>query len=211
MQVWRLGYKDAPVNFVPREHCKWEHRFDDVNKSYRTLYCAESAITCLREVLADYRPNTKLLADFAEVFSPQEEGDLTVAGIVSTDWRMNRVLVEAEIEISTGELVDIDSVPVREELTRSHARMLQEHGIQHLNISEIRSKDRIVTRTFSRYLYDKGAAGIRFRSNLDDRQVFALFEERARLRPVGPQIPMAQDVPELIRVCGEYALVLRPI
>ena len=68
---------------------------------------------------------------------------------------------------------------------------------------------RPVTQAISRSLYDEGAAGVRFRSNLDDQPCTALFEGRGRLEPAGAPIPLTRDVPELLQVCAEYSLVLR--
>jgi len=48
---WRVGYHHAPLDFVPRELYSWEHRFDDPEHEYRTIYCAEMKLTALREVL----------------------------------------------------------------------------------------------------------------------------------------------------------------
>ena len=67
----------------------------------------------------------------------------------------------------------------------------------------------MVTQTISRALFEEGAAGVRFRSNLDDQPCAALFEGRARLEPRGKAVPLRADVEELLQVCAEYGLVLR--
>ena len=85
---------------------------------------------------------------------------------------------------SSGALVDLDDIPSRERLARQHARLLAAHGMQHLDISEVRSRSRPVTQAISRSLYDEGAAGVRFRSNLDDQPCTALFEGRGPTTPV---------------------------
>src|SRR5438309_2318830 len=71
------------------------------------------------------------------------------------------------------------------------------------------SRDRVVTQTSSRALFEEGVAGIRFRSNLDDGPCAALFEGRARLDPRGEPASLTEDVEELLQVCGEYGLVVR--
>lgn len=50
--LWRVGYYADPLGFTPLELYQFSHRFDDVHRRFRTLYCADSAETCLREVLA---------------------------------------------------------------------------------------------------------------------------------------------------------------
>jgi RES domain len=204
--VWRLGWASTPFDFSPREYCSWQSRFDDVQRLYRSLYVARDKLTCLREVLADLRANTKALTDFQELFANEP---FVIAGQVSAEFRQKRVLAPATIRILQGEFVDVDNVDVRTELEQRHASLLHEHGMNHLNIGEIRSDTRVVTQTISRSLYDQGAAGIVFHSRLDDCPCVALFESRANLIPAGDLEPLTDDVPELLRVCDEYNLVLR--
>ena len=110
-RVWRVGHAGSPLEFVPHEYCSWEHRFDDPERRYRTLYGAQHLL---------------------------------------------------------------------EELATRHATLLAEHGMAQLNISEIRSKSRPVTQAISRDLYERGAAGLLFRSNQDDKPCVVLLEGRAR-------------------------------
>jgi hypothetical protein len=157
-------------------------------------------------VLADLRPNAAALAEFARVFG---DAASIPAGEISRAWRRRHALGPASIALDGGALVDLDDIPSRERLARQHARLLAAHHMQHLDISEVRSRSRPVTQAISRSLYDEGAAGVRFRSNLDDQPCTALFEGRGRLEPAGAPIPLTRDVPELLQVCAEYALVLR--
>ena len=139
---WRLGYHDSPLEFVPWELCSWENRFDDPDREYRTLYCAEKKLTALREVLAPLRPNVSVRADFAqfqleqgvpvnELYVPTRE--------VTAAWRREHVLVHATLE-PAGQLADLDDLALRGELERTHSELLRRHGMEHLDISEIRSK-----------------------------------------------------------------------
>jgi len=204
--VWRVGWTSTPLDFVPGQYYSWQNRFDDLHRRYRTLYVANEQETCLREVLADLRPNTKALADFHELFGGSPH---LIAGEVSWDFREKHVLVPATIQILEGELVDIDEVRVRRRLEHRHAVLLHQHGMDHLDIGEIRSGERIVTQSVSRTLYDEGRAGIRFRSRLDDRPCIALFEGRAVLSPAGNPESLTNPIPALLQVCDEYNLVLR--
>jgi hypothetical protein len=61
--VWRVGFAADPLAFTPSEHCSWTHRFDDPERRYRTLYCAQERITSLRETLATFRPGARAVAD----------------------------------------------------------------------------------------------------------------------------------------------------
>jgi hypothetical protein len=210
-RVWRVGHVGAPLQFVPLEFCSWQHRFDDPRQQYRTLYCAEHPVTCLREVLADLRPNAKARADFEAFQHAQGLPETEIhrpAGEVRLAWRQQHVLAPATVR-RNGPLADLDDPALRERLADSHAALLVQHGLDYLNIAEIRSKTRIVTQTIGRDLYERGAAGLLFRSNLDDHRCIVLFEGRAELQPDGNPTPLTEDVPELLTVCGEYGLILQ--
>src|SRR2546425_84216 len=115
--------------------------------------------------LADLRPSTEALRDFARLFGDRRA---IPAGVVSTEWRRAHALAPATITLLDGDLVDLDDLAVRRRLERRHAALLAAHAMPHLDISQVRSRDRVVTQTISRALFEEGAAGIRFRSNLDD-------------------------------------------
>lgn len=110
----------------------------------------------------------------------------------------------------TGELVDLDSMAVRRDLERRYARELRDHGIQHLDISEIRSRFRKLSQLMARDLYDRGAAGLIYRSNLDNQQCVALFEGRARLKATGRANPLSELDVDLNRVLVEFGIVVSP-
>ncbi len=159
-------------------------------------------MTALLEILADLRPNTKAIAEYEELF-----GTLPPVGIVPWGWRQKNALAEATI-VAGGPLVRIDAYETMRELERTHARLLATHAISHLDISAVRAKDRIVTQTLSRSLYDGGASGIAFGSNENDRLCYACFEARARLRARGPAAPLTDDHPDLIDAAKAMGLVL---
>jgi hypothetical protein len=119
------------------------------------------------------------------------------------------VLAPATLELD-GPLTDVDDPATRTALERAHAALLAEHGMDHLDISEVRSRTRVVTQRIGRALYEDGAAGVRFGSNLDDRPCFAVFEARGRLVavPDEPPLLLTADLPVLVQVCDEYGLRL---
>jgi hypothetical protein len=159
-------------------------------------------------VLADLRPNTAVLAEIEQLFG-RDAGLRAAAGAVTAEWRAERVLAPAEME-ADGELVDVDDPAMRAELEREHAALLTAHGMAHLDVSEIRSPTRAVTQAIGRALYERGAPGVRFGSNLDDQPCYALFEARGRLRPVAgePPLELSTDLAILRAVCDEYGLAL---
>jgi hypothetical protein len=192
---------------VPYELSSWQHRWDDPWREYRTLYCAESALTCLREVLADLRPDTKAIAELKQLFG-DETPALKGVGEVAAEWRDAHQLCPALI-VSDHAFCPVDAdVELRHEHERELAALLAEHGMEHLDVAQVRSRDRIVTQTVSRALYKRNYAGVRFGSNLDDRPCYALFEGRAALEPNGEAHEMTSDLQPLRQVCEEFGLRL---
>jgi hypothetical protein len=86
--------------------------------------------------------------------------------------------------------------------------MLDAFGFEHLDISELRSRERIITRTLSRWCFDRGAAGIIYRSNLDNNRCVALFEGRASVDEDGTIEPLTAKPTELLSTCEEFGLSL---
>jgi RES domain len=210
-RVWRVGHVSAPLDFVPHEYCSWEHRFDDPRREYRTIYGAQYKVTALREVLADLRPSTKARADFAQFQLdqgvPVEELAIPAREVTAV-WRQSHALAPGRV-VRDGPLVDLDDPALLEQLATRYATLLAEHGMAQLNVSEIRSKNRPVTQTIGRDLYDRGVAGILFRSNQDNKRCIVVMEGRSRLVEDGKAIRLTEDIPELLLVCSQYNLTLK--
>jgi RES domain len=209
-RVWRVGHAGSPLEFVPHEYCSWQHRFDDPQQKYRTVYGAQYKVTALREVLADLRPEAKVRADFAQFQLdqgvPVEELKVPSRAVTAA-WRQVHEVAPARVE-RNGPLIEVDRPELLEALATRHATLLAEHGMPQLNISEIRSKNRPVTQAISRDLYERGASGLLFRSNQDDKPCVVLMEGRARFVADGAPLSLADDLPELRLVCADYNLVL---
>jgi len=127
-------------------------------------------------------------------------------GSVPREWLVQHALAPGRIDLDEGEFLSADDVTLRRRFEREHADLLVDHGMDHLDVSEVRSRDRIVTQTFGRFLYDLGAAGILYRSNLDDLPCLALFEGRALLTLDGELEALADLPPALLQVCDEFGL-----
>ncbi len=192
---------------MPWALCGWQHRWDDPQREYRTLYAARQPETCLREVLADLRPSTKVLAELEELFGPDAHAARD-AGVVTREWREAHRLCPAWAD-GDGPLADLDGdLALRRRLEARHARLLADRGMDHLDVAEVRSKDRVVTQTLGRDLHGRGYCGVVFGSHLDDRPCLALFEGRAVLRPRGAPRQLGSGTPELGAVCDELGLRL---
>jgi RES domain len=158
-------------------------------------------------VLADLRPNAKAIGELKALFG---DGTPALRGVaeVAAEWRDAHLLCPA-LAVSVYELCHVDdAVVLRIELEHELADLLVEHGMGHLDIAQVRSRDRIVTQTVSRALYERYYAGVRFGSNLDDRPCYALFEGRAELEGDGDPLELTATLEPLRQVCDEFGLRL---
>lgn len=154
--LWRVGYYADPLGFTPLELYQFSHRFDDVHRRFRTLYCADSAETCLREVLADFRPNLGALRRHVERYGPEAAQDFTEKP-VTAQWRIQHVLVPAVLKLD-GPLIDLTDVPTRQEIEHRHVELLLEHDLQHLDLHEITTRRRAITQTVAADLLTEAPA-----------------------------------------------------
>ena len=146
--LWRVGHHTDPLAFTPLELYAFNHRFDDINRRFRTLYCAELPETSLRELLADFRPNLGALQRHVERYGPEAAQDF-VAEPVTAQWRTQHVLVPVALQLD-GPLVDLTDVPTRQEIEDRHLDLLLAHGLQHLDLHEITTRRRPITQTICR-------------------------------------------------------------
>jgi hypothetical protein len=137
----------------------------------------------LREALADLRPSAKTIAELQALYGGDADPS-DAYGVVSQEWVRSHALVGAEPWVD-GPLIDIDDLDVRAKLLHRHAALVASYEIEHLDTTEICGRVRAITQAISRTLWEDGAAGIRYRSNLDNRACVALFEGRGGLYPVG--------------------------
>jgi hypothetical protein len=111
--------------------------------------------------------------------------------------------------VSEHEFCHLDGeLELRTQLEHEFAELLVEHDMDHLDIAQVRSKDRVLTQTVSRALYERYYAGVRFGSDLDDQPCYALFEGRAELEANGEPLGLTTDLEPLQQVCAEFGLKL---
>jgi hypothetical protein len=116
-------------------------------------------------VLADLRRNAEAVARFAAAHGPEAARELPNAPVAAA-WRRKHVLASAVIE-ADGPLLDLRDPARLSELERVHAALLAEHGLAHLDLHEITTRRRDVTRAIAATAYDNGVAGVRFPSSRD--------------------------------------------
>lgn len=207
--LWRVGYHAEPLGFTPWELYGFSHRFDDIEHRFRTMYLAELDVTCLREVLADFRPNLAARARHIERYGPKAAADFATAPITAK-WRQGHVLVSATLELD-GPMVDLINVKTRQEIEDRHLALLVDHGLDHLDLREITTHRRPVTQTIAGDLFDRGAAAVRFPSRLDGKACIALFEGRGAAVPAGNVVALTDPPPApLVTVTDQWKLEMEP-
>jgi hypothetical protein len=86
---------------------------------------------------------------------------------------------------------------------------LVDHGLEHLDLHEITTNRRVVTKTIARDLFDRGAGAVRFPSRLDGNACIALFEGCGVAHLAGNVEPLTDPAPSpLVVVSGQWKLDL---
>lgn len=196
------------MGFKPLARCSWDHRFDDPRREFRTAYGSFEPLTAIRETLQALRADVKMLAEFQAVFGRGNAGPPVPRRAVSLAWRRQHALVLAKIE-AAGPVIDLEGLELRRELEAELAPDLAALGVSHLDLSELRGRDRPVTQLLARHLFTThGAAGVSYRSHLDSGRCVALFEGRTRLAAAAESIPLTEPLRELHQVCAEFGVEL---
>ena len=195
-----MGHIAAPLNFVPFDRSSWTHRFDDPERSYRMLYCADQRETCFLEVFYSKRPDWRTIEEMAAAWGCSIKEARERAGRLSADEILTRSIAPARIEIESGKVLDIEDPDLRSMLELEHLR--------DLDLSVLRGKDRALTQKLGRSLFEKGAAGVMYGSRVVNSRSIALFEGRARLVPDGDPQPLKDVLDELRTALKKISLDL---
>jgi RES domain len=212
--LWRVGPRRSPLNFAPHSRYEWSHRFDDLRKRWRTVYCAWTQEIALREVMADLRPNLATTARFLARYGPDAAAELPREPVTRT-WRQRNVLAPARIVLTdNARVLDLTDVQECRRIEELHASLLVDHGLARLDLHEITTRRREVTRAIATRAYDEDDVGVvRYPSSVDlgAGPCFALIEGRARLEPAGDPVPLT-DPPQaaLQNVAAGWKLALAP-
>lgn len=192
-----MGHVDGPLELVPHKYCSWGHRFDHPDPAnspvYRTLYCADERATCFGELFDRFSPSMEtakeLLAAYGEAPDPVTE--------LEVEYLSDKSIAQGRVRIHSGDLVDLDDPGIRKWLERHKWDLFREHRVKRFDISAARSRRRPMTKEIGRFLYQEGAAGIIYGSNVDNQRCFALFEGRAELEPLTEKEPLAGLLDEI--------------
>lgn len=222
--VWRVGFQPDPWGWpdwkYAEEDGRFDGRWDDERRQFRTLYTAESLFACLVELLARLRPHPGVDGALLGIEDPDDQGALYTdhpAGTVSYTWLEDR---RAGHAVQTGRYCYVthsNSVAV----LRQHFTP-EDFGSGSTDLDTALLKDlapRRLTRSIARWLYEQHdpdgtdvVDGVEFRSRHgDDLRMWAVFE-RGDDSDISPHleqrvgVELAPDTPALIRAFALHGL-----
>ncbi len=179
------------------------NRFDSLNGSYEVVYFGTTLEACFGEVLAPLRPDPEI-ADI--VREDWDDSSNMAPGEIARDWRAKRLAVRVRPATDLP-FLDVEAIETRELLRRELAVALSLLEVKDLDVSDIRSSDRRVTRLVSQWAWSQDLpngeprfAGIRYLSRLNSEwECWAIFE-RAELELLKPTLPIHATMQELLDV-----------
>lgn len=196
--VHRVGFAPTPwrwTDWIYAMDGRFDGRWDDPGGSWRTLYVGETRLACLLELLARFRPSTRVAEEIADIVVDGEEEFPTIAaGTIPIAWCGPRRSGTAEMTGSFAVPGHHRSIAALRTQFRMRALGL---GLEDLDTAAIRdARPRALTREISAWLYQVRAEGIaefdgiEFASRHgDDLALWAIYERAsdtdtsARLTP----------------------------
>ena len=162
-------------------------------------------MTALRETLQDLRPDTRTRADYQSLFRAEPPD-----GVITQQWRRDRRVGRARLSALPDDIVDLEDLDVRRRLEEIYAGLLATHGMRYLDISRLRSNQRIVTQTIALELRTQGKAGLAYRANLDGGPCIAVFEGRTIVSRYGRHQQLSASDKDLIAAAAPWDLSIDP-
>ena len=197
----RLARGTTP--WVAYKETEFKGRFDDPGHGYFVLYASSSRLSCFVECLAYFREQPKPGFEQLDAFEP-----VFPSGVVPPEWFVNRFSQTAQVggkfaDVAHSEWIALllDLVPV----ALSQELLAEGFVYPWIDQSAIyQSKSRRLTQWISKTVFDRPEqfSGIRYMSKHGlDFWNWAIFEERASIRPSGPLVPIRLDDADLLEAC----------
>jgi hypothetical protein len=182
------------------------NRYDRAVSDYHVRYFATARAGCYGETLATFRPDPGLLD-----VDDRDEGQMGI-GEMPADWRANRVAIRASFPEGRP-FLDVEHAVTRATLRGELAWLLKVLNCRDLDVSDIRSGDRRLTRWVSEWAWDRVVegnvpfAGIRFVSRHNsDWECWAVFDDV--VLEVRERIPILPTDDDLRAVARLYKLTI---
>lgn len=146
----RVGREPQPLDFVPLEYQTWEGRYDDPDRTWRTLYLARDAYGAWVEVLGRFRPHDDLAAALKDIIDEDGDPAPMPAGRVPLSWLSNRRVAHARI---MGRFADIGDPDTLRWLAARLPEVLVRSGVRDLDLSAATGPHRELTQAIARELH----------------------------------------------------------
>lgn len=216
--VHRVGFAPTPWQWTDWAYAvdgRFDGRWDDPGGFWRTLYVGGTHLACLLELLARFRPSTRVAEELADiVVDDEDEYPTIVAGTIPRDWCSPRQSGTAEMSGTFALPGHHRSLAALRTQFRTKALGL---GLDDLDTAAIRdTRPRALTRGISAWLYRVGDEqldrldGIEFSSRHgDDLKLWAIYErgsdtdisaqltlqtDDAAINPEDPQLARAMEL-----------------
>jgi len=206
--LWRVGRVSDPVHFseidpVDAAVANGGNRFDVPGGE--VLYAATAPGGAYAETIARLRPSAKMRA-----LEP-DDGHM-LAGGVPADWRWRRALVQVSLDQPLP-FLDVEATETHTFLTEAIPHVLLQHGVENLDVADVRGPNRLLTRDIARYAYvaqdDEGHlaySGIRYVSKVGQHECWAIFGGVSV--SLVRTLPVDKHDPDLGRVASAFGLIV---
>ncbi len=198
--LYRIGLQPNPLVWPPRSRIGGG-RYDDPERQFRTLYIAEQRRASFVEILAPFRRSAVLF----HRPSPNGHSDWPADKFARlVRWCGRRCM--GQLQLAPGQRwLDLRLAGVRKGVHAELAGLLEELGLEGLEITGSQIRHRRLTQCIARWAHDQGFAGIAYKSRFGDHfDCWAVFEG-ARFEPIGrpePILPHDPDLRETVQLLG---------
>ncbi len=166
------------------------------------LYCCTQLEGCYRETLARLRPSPRA-ADLDE----DSDNHFMRAGCVAASWRDARRIFTISLD-DAAPFIDVEAPETRSHFDDVLGSMLEHH----LDVSDVRGRDRLLTRAIAEWAYaqldedgDGVYSGMRYMSRHGDYECWAVFNGTPVVES-GPPTAIEMTDPVLLRVARDFGL-----
>lgn len=173
------------------------------------LYGAVSEATCFAETVARFRPSPKMREILKE--HCDDDGRFMVCGGIPQAWRLGRRVFTLRIQDALA-FVDVEAAETLTYLEHALSGTLValDYG-DNLDLADIRNSDRRLSRAIATHFYaaqdvlgTPQYSGIRYKSRLDDRECWAVFEGCEMW--IEDEKPIELDNPYLVALARRWDL-----
>jgi hypothetical protein len=180
--VWRVGFSPDTWAWSGWQYAtdgRFPGRWDDVDGNFRTIYAGSSLLACLLEVLATFRKDAHLAAEFEDIAEDDLDRDShpTIApGLVPWHWLDSRRIATGTL---TGTFCAVTASGTMSSLYSHFIGLALSLGLLDFDAAALKdSRPRRLTQSVATWLYENtDIDGVSFNSRHgDDLTLWAIFE-----------------------------------